>query len=176
LRYTFPQARTKNKLPETDNSQTAERNERRQTAGRVLALDLGAKRVGVAVSDELRLTVRPLPPLSRSNWKRLLRAVSELRDSFDVKTVVIGLPLRLDGVEGEAAQEARRIARNFRLSLGVPVELQDERLTSRAAEELLRAEGFDADEISARIDGRAAALILQDYLSKERSAQGLSTE
>lgn len=90
--------------------------------------------------------------------------------------MVIGLPLRLDGVEGEAAQEARRIARNFRLSLGVPVELQDERLTSRAAEELLRAEGFDADEISARIDGRAAALILQDYLSKERSAQGLSTE
>ena len=72
--------------------------------GRVLALDMGAKRVGVAVSDELRLTVRPLKALRGTNWKQLLRALNELCVEFDVREVVLGLPLRLDGDEGDAAK------------------------------------------------------------------------
>ena len=82
-----------------------------------------------------------------------------------MRVVVIGLPLSLDGTEGEPAAEARRIARNLGLSSGLPVHMQDERLTSKDAEERLRAEGFSADEISARGDGEAAKLILLDYLS-----------
>ncbi|MDQ3803528.1 MAG: Holliday junction resolvase RuvX [Acidobacteriota bacterium] len=134
--------------------------------GRLLALDLGAKRVGVAVSDELRLTVRPLPALPRTSWKRLLRAVSELCEQFDVEKVVVGLPLRLDGGEGEAAAEARRVARNLGLSLRRTVVLQDERLTSKEAEGVLR--GLSEREVKARVDSAAAAIILRDYL--ERSA------
>lgn len=134
--------------------------------GRVLALDLGAKRVGVAVSDELRLTARPLRPVARTNWKRLLRDIAELCEQFDVKTVVVGLPLRLDGGEGEAAEAARRVARNLELSLGRPVVLQDERLTSKEAEASLRGEGFSGREVKGRVDSAAAAVILRDYLER----------
>ena len=134
--------------------------------GRLLALDLGARRVGVAVSDELRLTARPLPALRRSNWKKLLREIGEMRGRFDARGVVVGLPLRLDGTEGEAAAEARRIARNLELSLGVPVFLQDERFTSREAETDLRAERLTHDEVKAQVDSTAAALILRDYLAR----------
>jgi putative Holliday junction resolvase len=134
--------------------------------GRLLALDLGARRVGVAVSDELRLTVRPLATLQRGNWKKLLREIAELRERFDARGVVVGLPLSLDGSEGAAAADARRIARNLELSLGVPVHLQDERLTSRAAEEALRAAGHTPAEINTLVDSAAAALILRDFLAR----------
>lgn len=134
--------------------------------GRLLALDLGTKRVGVAVSDELQLTVQPLAPLRRTNWKTLLRQISDLRHSFDAQGVVIGLPLNLDGTEGEAAQAARRIARNLSLSLDVPVHLQDERLTSHAAEESLRAAGFSGEELTARVDSEAAVIILRDFIAQ----------
>jgi putative Holliday junction resolvase len=128
---------------------------------------LGARRVGVAVSDELRLSVRPLPPLARASWKKLLVEIRRLCQSFDAAGVVVGLPLSLDGTEGEAAREARRIARNLSLSLDLPVHLQDERLTSRAAEEALRSEGAAGREVAERVDGEAAALILSDFLTKE---------
>ncbi|HYX43250.1 MAG TPA: Holliday junction resolvase RuvX, partial [Pyrinomonadaceae bacterium] len=98
--------------------------------------------------------------------KKLLREVKDLREQFDARGVVIGLPLRLDGTEGDAAQEARRIARNLELSLAVPVYLQDERLTSREAEAALREEGYVGDEVKARVDSAAAALILRDFLAR----------
>src|SRR5688500_12559960 len=125
---------------------------------RIIALDLGTVRVGVAVCDELRLTVRPLPALARTSWKRLLLAVSELCERFDAESLVIGLPLRLDGTEGDAALEARRLARNFGLSLKIPVHLQDERLTSMEAESALREAGYTRQEITARVDSEAAAI------------------
>jgi len=139
---------------------------RSQLEGRLLGIDLGAKRVGVAVTDETRTSVRPLPFIQRSSWKRLLGDISRLCNDFDVRAVVLGLPLRLDGSEGEAAADARRIARNLGLSLEIPVHLQDERLTSRAAEESLRDAGFGPEERRARVDGEAAALILSDFLSR----------
>lgn len=135
-------------------------------AGRLLALDLGARRVGAAVCDEMRLSVRPLPAIARSSWKKLLREIADLCQSFDAKGVVVGLPLNLDGTEGEAAQDARRIARNLSLSLNLPIHLQDERLTSHAAERTLRSEGATDSEIAARVDSEAAALILSDFLAR----------
>lgn len=133
----------------------------------MLALDLGTKRVGVAVCDELQLTTQALPALGRTNWKKLLRQISDLRHSFDAQAVVIGLPLNLDGTEGEAARAARRIARNLSLSLPVPVHLQDERLTSRAAEESLREAGLKGAELTARLDSEAAAIILRDFIARQ---------
>ncbi|MGB8506789.1 MAG: Holliday junction resolvase RuvX [Pyrinomonadaceae bacterium] len=131
-----------------------------------MSLDLGTKRVGVAISDELRLTIRPLPALPRSSWKRLVNDLKELRRNFDVKTIVIGLPLRLDGTEGDAALDAQRIADKLSLSLDVPVHMQDERLTSKAAEERLRQAGYNRKEISARVDSEAAVFILQEYFGR----------
>jgi putative Holliday junction resolvase len=137
-----------------------------EAPGRVLALDVGAKRVGVAVSDEMRVTVRPLKALRGTNWKRLLKALSELCEEFDVRGVVLGLPLRLDGSEGDAAAEVRRVARKLELSLSLPVNLQDERLTSKDAETALRREGLGEREVYANADSEAAAIILRDYLAR----------
>lgn len=135
-----------------------------------MAVDLGAKRVGVAVSDELRITVRALAPIRRTSWKQLLRAVIEQVFAFDAQALVIGLPLCMDGDEGAAAAEARRIAQNFSRSLSIPVYLQDERLTSRAAEEKLRAEGIAVKNLRACIDSESAAIILRDFLADSQSS------
>jgi putative Holliday junction resolvase len=140
--------------------------------GRVLAIDMGSKRVGLAVSDELRLTVRALPALPRTPWKRLLSSLAELCEQFDVRSIVLGLPLRLDGIEGDAAKEVRRIGRNLQLSLKLPLFFQDERLTSKDAESSLRGRGLREVEISYRIDSEAASIILSDFLEVQKKAEG----
>ena len=137
--------------------------------GPVLALDLGEKLVGAAVSDERLVTTKRLQPLKRSNWKKLLQDVRHLLETFDAKTIVVGLPLRMDGSEGEAAENVRRLATNLAKSVQQPIYLQDERLTSLAAIENLKAEGRTADEIPAMVDGEAAALILRDFLSSDQN-------
>jgi putative Holliday junction resolvase len=159
----------KTELPEEPTSHNQCQGEAAvKPSGRLLALDLGEKRVGVAVSDELQLTTRRLPALERANWKRLLREVKELLAEFDARALVVGLPLSLDGTEGTAAQGARRLARNFSLSLDVPVYLQDERLTSHEAEESLRAAGHSGEALRQRLDSEAAAIILRDFIAATR--------
>lgn len=137
--------------------------------GRVLAIDIGSKRVGLAISDELRLSVRTLSALPRTPWKRLLGSLAELCEKFDVQSIVLGLPLRLDGSEGDAALEARRIARNLELSLKLPLFLQDERFTSKTAETSLRSRGLAVGEIADKVDSEAASIILSDFLACENT-------
>jgi putative Holliday junction resolvase len=137
--------------------------------GRLLALDLGARRIGVAVSDELRITARPLPMIWRRSWKELLRQVAGLVESFEAKGLVIGLPLRLDGGKGAAAESVRTMAEKFRRSLGVPVYLQDERLTTFAANSDLKSAGLNQGEIKREVDSEAAAIILRDFISRRQS-------
>ena len=139
------------------------------SAGRLLALDLGAKRVGVAVSDELRITVNSLPAIERRSWKDLLRRVAAVIESYDAQGLVIGLPLSLDGTEGSAAKDARVMAEKFQRSLAVPVYLQDERLTTFAATEQLKAAGLSAREIEREVDSEAATLILSDFIGNNRN-------
>lgn len=136
--------------------------------GPILALDLGEKLVGAAISDERLVTTKRLPPLKRSNWKKLLQDIRDLVERFDAETIVVGLPLRLDGTEGDAAQNVRRLAENLAKSIDVPVYLQDERLTSFEAIENLKAEGLKPDEIPALVDGEAAATILRDFLDTKQ--------
>jgi len=130
----------------------------------VLALDLGEKTVGAATCDAMSITIKRLPPLKRSNWKKLLQEVKDLVDRFDAQTLVIGLPLRLDGTKGSAAETVERLAFNFARSLPVPVYLQDERLTSKEARGHLRRDGYDERDISALVDSESAAIILRDFL------------
>jgi putative holliday junction resolvase len=136
-----------------------------------MALDLGKKFVGAAVSDDRLITIKRLPALKRSNWKRLLKEVETLISRLDAQTLVIGLPLRLDGTIGSAAEDAIRIAGNFAKSLSLPVYLQDERLTSVEARESLLSDGHDESKLRNLIDGEAAALILRDFLHNEASHQ-----
>jgi putative Holliday junction resolvase len=137
-------------------------------AAPVLALDLGDKLVGVAVSDDRLVTIKRLTPLKRSNWKRLLQDVLNLIERYDAQTVVIGLPLRLDGTAGDAAEKSRQVALNLARSVRLPVYLQDERLTSFDAMENLKAEGHSSGEIPALIDGEAAAVILRDFIETDQ--------
>lgn len=137
--------------------------------GRLLSLDLGEKRVGVAVSDELRIAVRPLPPIRRTSWKELLKAVADLVRRFDAKGLVIGLPLNISGTEGPAAEAVRLRATNFAQSLKLPIYLQDERLTSVEAEERLLSEGKSPLEIKGLVDSQAAVIILRDFISQHSS-------
>ena len=135
-----------------------------QVTGPILALDLGEKLVGTSISDERLITTKRLPPLKRSSWKKLLQDIRNLVERFDAKTIVVGLPLRLDGTEGDAARNVRRLASNLAKSVVQPVYLQDERLTSFAATENLKAEGLKPEDIPALVDGEAAATILRDFL------------
>ena len=132
--------------------------------GPVLALDLGEKLVGAAISDERLVAIKRLPPLKRSNWKKLLQDVKHLVERFDAQMIVVGLPLRMDGTDGDAANNVRRLATNLAKSISLPVYLQDERLTSFEATENLRAEGLKSDEIPSLVDGEAAAMILRDFI------------
>lgn len=133
--------------------------------GPIVALDLGQKRVGVAASDALLISITKLAPLTRSNWKQLLRDVGELVRRLDARTLVIGLPLRLDGARGSAALEAEDAAGKFARSLKIPVYLQDERLTSVEAEQQLRAAGKTTADMRDLVDCQAAAIILRDFIA-----------
>ena len=135
-----------------------------QVTGPILALDLGEKLVGTAISDERLVTTKRLAPLKRSSWKKLLQDVRNLVERFDAQTIVVGLPLRMDGTEGDAAENVRRLALNLAKSVPQPVYLQDERLTSFEATENLKAEGRKPEDIPALVDGEAAATILRDFL------------
>lgn len=133
--------------------------------GRILALDLGEKRVGVAVSDELQISISRVRALQRSNWKQLLREVAHLIGDFHAEALVIGFPLSLAGEQNSAAEQVKQMARNFARSLSIPVYLQDERLTSVAAAEQLHAQGLNPTEVKLEVDSQSAALILADFIS-----------
>lgn len=134
--------------------------------GRLVGLDPGTKRLGVAVSDELQITTRAVRTIERTGWKKLLLQIKEILADFDAVGLVIGLPYNFDGSESEMSREARRLARNFSLSLDVPVVLQDERATSYEARGRLWREGVSDKEFRRRIDNEAAAIILSDFIAR----------
>jgi len=139
--------------------------------GRLIALDPGTKRIGVAVCDELRVTTRPLNVITRTSWKKLLSRIHEIISEFDAKALIIGLPLESDGSESEMSLEARRMARNFSLSLSIPVFLEDERVTSYEAKSRLWAKGKTVVESRILVDSVAAAIILEDFLARVGSTR-----
>jgi putative Holliday junction resolvase len=135
-------------------------------SGRMVAIDPGTKRVGVAVCDPDRLVCRPLPLIKRSSWKKLLSEIRAVLNEFDAKALVIGLPLESNGHESQMSLEARKMAVNFQLSLDIPVFLQDERVTSYEAKGRLWSSGTDPRLARNEVDSEAAALILGDFLDR----------
>ncbi len=136
------------------------------SSGRILALDLGTKKIGVAVSDEMRIIASPVRTIERIGWKKLLLHIRSIIEEFDAKALVIGLPYNFDGSESEMSAEARRLARNFSLSLEVPVYLQDERATSYEAKSRLWERGVSLKDTQKKVDSEAAAIILSDFLDR----------
>jgi putative holliday junction resolvase len=125
--------------------------------GRILALDHGSARCGCAVSDPSGTLATPLPALERPDSKKGLAAIARLVEEQRVERVVVGLPVTLRGEEGAQAAEARRFAERLGRRVNIPVELYDERLTTRLAE---RSGGPE------NADSRAAAHLLDGYLAR----------
>jgi putative holliday junction resolvase len=137
---------------------------------KVLALDIGSVRIGVATSDETELLASPYGVIRRRGARdaeaAILRTVEETRAGL----VVVGLPVSFDGELHAQAKSIQAFADKLRKRLSVPLVYADETLSTVRAEEKLRAGGVRRDRISARIDAAAAAVILQDYLDARRQA------
>lgn len=129
-----------------------------------MAIDPGEVRVGVAVSDETRTIAQPRATLGARDGARLLREISRLARELEVREVIVGLPLLLDGSEGESAQRARRLGGQVAAATGLPVSYADERLTSVQAERELIRQGASRARRRQVGDRVAAALLLQGVL------------
>ena len=135
--------------------------------GRILALDFGKKRIGVAVSDPLRLIATGLDTLQRSTLREDLIRLSAIAADREATLLLIGHPLNMNGTEGPQAGRVREFARKLERATGIPVMLWDERLTSVAAEELLRERGSRPDRRKGTVDRLAASILLQSYLDHQ---------
>jgi len=134
--------------------------------GPVLGLDLGQARIGVAVSDPNRRTAVPVGTV-RTGAPADLKAIAAMAAERGVTEVVLGHPISLSGAAGEAAKLAERFAEALRAVLGVPVHLQDERLTTAEAERRLRDAGITGRARREVVDREAAVLILQAWLDRQ---------
>jgi len=135
---------------------------------RVLAVDPGAKRVGLAVSDPTGTIAQPLSTLPAEPADTLAERLAGVAKQNDVKRIVGGLPLRMDGSHGPEARSAQALAAALRKASRLPVELVDERLTTAAAERSLIAGGVKRATRRQTVDRVAAALLLQTHLDKKR--------
>ena len=137
---------------------------------RALGLDLGTRRIGVAISDDNGTIASPIETLLRKKDRAAdHRAVAALVDEWGAGVVVVGLPLSLDGTNGPAADSALAEVEELRAALTVPVETHDERFTTVTADHQLREQGVRGKRRTAVIDQAAAAVLLQSWLEQQRS-------
>jgi len=136
-----------------------------QAASRILALDLGKKRIGLAISDPLGVTAQGLDTLERANIRADVAELAGLISERGVSLILMGKPLHMSGQEGRQAAWARDFAERLNRATGVQVEFRDERLTTVQAERVLREGGVRLRGDRARsVDRLSAVLLLQDYL------------
>ena len=136
---------------------------------RVLGVDLGSKRIGIAVSDFTGTVASPLSVLQRSRSRRHDHdAIAKVARDEEVEAIVVGLPLNMDGSHGPAARSAAAEAADIATVTGMPVHLQDERLTTVTAERALREANMRAEDRRGVVDKVAAAVLLQTWLDARR--------
>ena len=131
---------------------------------RVLALDFGKRRIGLALSDPLGITAQGLDTLERATIREDVAAVAALARAHDVALFLMGNPLHMSGAESRQAEYARDFSRRLTEATGIPVELHDERLTSVEAERVLRSSGISIAKRAQAIDRLAAVILLQSWL------------
>ena len=135
---------------------------------RVIGIDLGSRRIGVALSDGLGLTAQPHATIARHGGKRDIEAIAAQVNAVGAGRIVVGLPLDPEGEEGLAALRARAFADKLRAGLGLPVDLIDESFSTVEAEEVLLAADVSRARRKQVIDKMAAAVILQRWLDSHR--------
>ncbi len=141
---------------------------------RVLALDIGQARIGVAVSDRHQILARSLKVIPRSSRQKDFAAIGRLVRELEVEKVIIGHPLSLDGTAGPQARRVERYAAALAESLEVPVLLRDERFSTVEAQQLMIEAGHKRKTRRRKIDAVAAAVFLQDYLDEQRAGKSSS--
>ena len=142
---------------------------------RLLGLDYGSKTVGAAATDGLGLTVQPLETITRreeTKLRRTLARIKEICEERGIEGIVIGLPLNMDGTEGDRAILARSFGEAVAKRTGLQVFFEDERLTTKEADEILEQTEVPRRERKAVIDQLAAVLILESYLAREEVKHG----
>lgn len=138
---------------------------------RVLGIDPGARRIGLALSDPEGQFASPLPAVQSRGADETVRKLAAEIARCQAERLVVGLPLRLDGSEGESARLARSLAERLQAATGLVVVLWDERLTTRAAQRALTETGTRGARRKQAVDSIAAALLLQSYLDAERERE-----
>jgi putative Holliday junction resolvase len=131
---------------------------------RILGLDVGSRRIGVAISDPLGLTAQGLPTLQRQNKRLDFEQLAKVVGDYQVSEIVVGYPLRLSGMEGIQSEKMQLFAEELRKKFGLPVHLWDERLTSSQANRLLRETDLSIKKRGQAVDRMAAILILQNWM------------
>jgi putative Holliday junction resolvase len=147
-------------LAKTASSQPAAR--------RILGLDVGSRRIGIAVSDPLGITAQGLDTLQRRNKRTDLAALEQVIRQYAIREIVVGLPLRMSGAEGTQSDKMQLFAEELRKRFHLPVHLWDERLTSAEANRLLRETELSIEKRAKAVDRMAAVLILQGWMEKKR--------
>ena len=153
--------------PEASRSQQGKA--RALPAGRVLGLDVGSRRIGVAVSDPLGITAQGLETLQRRTKRHDFEHLRRVIQEYDVREIVVGLPLRMSGAEGIQSDKMQVFAEELRKRFRLPVHLWDERLTSVEANRLLREADLSIEKRGKAVDRMAAILILQGWMENRAS-------
>lgn len=133
---------------------------------RILALDLGARRIGVAVSDPLGITAQGLATIQRGNGRSDLAELQRLAKEYEVGMILVGQPLHMSGQSGVQAQKAEAFAEVLRRRLNLEVTMWDERLTTAEAQRVLRSSGIGLEKRRAAVDRLSAVILLQSYLDR----------
>ena len=134
--------------------------------GRILALDFGTRRIGLAVSDPLGITAQGLPTLLRKNKRTDLAALRAVLDQHEIREIVVGLPLRLSGADSSSTEKARDFAQLLEKEFALPVHMWDERFTSVEANRVLRESEMSIKKRGEAVDRLSAVLILQAFLER----------
>ena len=146
-----------------------------RTAGRVLAIDLGERRMGLAVSDPLRITAQGLPTVERRNRREDMNYLKSLARRHEVSVIVVGNPINMDGSVGPQSEAAREFAAKLARHLGMDVRLWDERLTSVEANRVLRGAGLGPAGRAKSVDQVAAVLLLESFLEAHRAPESAAS-
>jgi putative holliday junction resolvase len=131
---------------------------------RILAIDHGSRRMGIAVSDELKMIAQPLEFIPAEPFDKFLVRLQELLQEKEVELILVGMPRNMDGTYGPAAQKVQEFVEALKGNTAVPVKTWDERLTSAQANRILIQGNVRRDKRKEKVDAMAAAILLQSYL------------
>ena len=143
---------------------------------RILALDVGDKRIGVAISDELEISAHALTTITRNDLKKAIREIIEILNEYNVEEMIVGMPVMMNGSMGIQAEKVGKFVDELKKEVRIPIKLFDERLSTSLIEKTLIDADMSREKRKKVIDKLSAVIILQDYMSSRGGRCDLSNE